>query len=249
MKSTLSKVHFTRVVNVNTDSCRSVVAVHGLGGDWEATWTDADQSCLWLRDFVPQQFPDTNLRIWSFGYDSKTAFTNSTADIDDAAKALIDSVDGERRGNNSRKNPIIFVAHSLGGIIVKRVSLLIENTRVLERNSADEKSQAMNLANERSDLWKDVVDSVFSIIFFAVPHRGADSAYWATIAANVCEVATLGFKGNQNFVEALKRNSREFWQISNAFIQPASKVKIMRSFYETTKMGNQMVSPVFEIKT
>lgn len=102
---------------------RSIVAVHGLGGDWEATWTDADSNCLWLRDFVPQQFLGMNLRIWSFGYDSKTAFTNSVADIDDAAKALIDALDGERRGNNSRKNLIIFVAHSLGGIIVKRVRL------------------------------------------------------------------------------------------------------------------------------
>lgn len=102
---------------------RSIVAVHGLGGDWEATWTDADSKCLWLRDFVPQQFQGMNLRIWSFGYDSKTAFTSSVANIDDAAKALIDALNGERRGENSRKSPIIFVAHSLGGIIVKRVCL------------------------------------------------------------------------------------------------------------------------------
>lgn len=100
----------------------------------------------------------------------------------------------------------------------------------------------MNLANERSDLWKDIVNSVFGIIFFAVPHRGADAAYWATIAANVYSVATIGFKGNQNFVDALKRNSPEFWQISNAFIQPASKVNIIRSFYETTKIANRIVS-------
>lgn len=72
---------------------------------------------------MPQQFQGINLRIWSFGYDSKTAFTNSVANIDDAAIALIDALDGERLGQNSRKNPIIFVAHSLGGIIVKRVCL------------------------------------------------------------------------------------------------------------------------------
>lgn len=101
----------------------------------------------------------------------------------------------------------------------------------------------MNLANERSELWKHVVDSVCSIVFFAVPHRGADAAYLATVAANVYRFATLGFSGNQNFVEALKRNSPEFWQITNAFIQPASKLKIVLSFYETAKIGNSIVSP------
>lgn len=113
---------------------------------------------------------------------------------------------------------------------------------MLDRNSADDGSQAINLANERSDLWEHIVDSVFGIIFFAVPHRGADAAYWATVAANVYSVATFGFKGNQNFVEALKRNYAEFWQISNAFIQPASKVKIIRTFYETTRIANRIVS-------
>lgn len=97
------------------------MAVHGLSGDWESTWTDPDSGKLWLRDFLPLQFPSLKLRIWSFGYDSATAFTNSVADIDDAAKALVDALDGERQENNARKKPIIFIAHSLGGIIVKRV--------------------------------------------------------------------------------------------------------------------------------
>ena len=103
----------------------------------------------------------------------------------------------------------------------------------------------MNLANERSDLWKSVVDSVFSIIFFAVPHRGADAAYWATLAADVYNLATFGFKGNKNFVEALERNSPQFWQISNAFIQPASKVELIRCFYETTMIANKIVNLAF----
>lgn len=97
------------------------MAVHGLSGDWESTWTDPDNKSLWLRDFLPLQFPSLKLRIWSFGYDSATAFTNSVADIDDAAKALVNALDGERQTKNSKRKPIVFIAHSLGGIIVKRV--------------------------------------------------------------------------------------------------------------------------------
>lgn len=219
------------------------MAVHGLSGDWESTWTDPGSNNLWLRDFIPSQFPNTGLRVWSFGYDSTTVFTNSIADIDDAAKALVNALDGERQTKNSRTKPIIFIAHSLGGIIVKRVCHSVQPRALNTHNMSNKSLQAMNLANERSELWKHVVDSVCSIVFFAVPHRGADAAYLATLAADVYRFATLGFAGNKNFVEALKRNSPEFWRISNAFIQPASKLKIVFSFYETAKIGNDIVSP------
>lgn len=228
------------------------MAVHGLGGDWESTWTEPKSNRLWLRDFIPAQFTNTKLRIWSFGYDSATAFTNSVADIDDAAKALINALDGERQQKNSRKKPIVFIAHSLGGIIVKRVCYNKSNLEILEILT-NRNIQAINLALERSELWNDIVDSVFSIMFFAVPHCGADTAKLATVAANVSRFATFGFAVNKNFIEALNRNSREFRQISDAFIQPASKVQIIRTFYETNKMANKLVSffsePIYPIRS
>lgn len=104
------------------DSTLSIVAVHGLGGDWEETWTDPDSDRLWLRDFVPEQFSDLRFRAWSYGYDSTTALSKTVAETDDAAIALVDAIHGERRQDASRRKPIIFIAHSLGGIIVKRVS-------------------------------------------------------------------------------------------------------------------------------
>jgi alpha-beta hydrolase superfamily lysophospholipase len=96
----------------------SIVAVHGLNGDWEKTWTDHNTKKLWLRDFLPRQFP--NARVWSFGYDA-SVLSKSVADIDDAAIYLVDALDGERHSPASKTKPIIFVAHSLGGVIVKRV--------------------------------------------------------------------------------------------------------------------------------
>jgi alpha-beta hydrolase superfamily lysophospholipase len=75
---------------------------------------------MWLRDFVPQTMPSA--RILSFGYDSAYVLSNSVADIDDAARSLIDRLDGERQEDRAKQRPIIFVAHSLGGIVVKRVS-------------------------------------------------------------------------------------------------------------------------------
>ena len=96
----------------------SIVAVHGLSGDWERTWTDEDGQ-LWLRDFLPSQLP--NARIMSYGYNSETVFSKAITDIDDEAAMLLDWLDGERQSEKIR--PIIFVSHNLGGIVVKKVGL------------------------------------------------------------------------------------------------------------------------------
>ena len=100
----------------------SIVAVHGLGGDWEGTWTD-ENGKLWLRDFLPFQLP--NARTMSYGYNSEAVFSKGVTDIGDEAAMLLDRLDGERQLLQDEKTrPIIFICHSLGGIIVKKVAPL-----------------------------------------------------------------------------------------------------------------------------
>jgi hypothetical protein len=86
------------------------------------------------------------------------------------------------------------------------------------------------------------LDSAAGVVFFAVPHRGADLGYWAALATKALSFVTVGALGNPNFVEGLTRNSAEFAGISKAFVQPASKFVVIRSFYEQIKIGNQVVS-------
>lgn len=68
------------------------------------------------------------MRVWTWGYDSRT-HTNSHHDhltikkLYDHGRELVQDLDGERRTDGSYQRPIIFVAHSLGGIVVKIVSL------------------------------------------------------------------------------------------------------------------------------
>ena len=41
----------------------------------------------------------------------------------DHGRELVFDLDGERRASNTHRRPIIFIVHSLGGIVVKSVSL------------------------------------------------------------------------------------------------------------------------------
>ncbi|KAL8925462.1 MAG: hypothetical protein Q9172_002224 [Xanthocarpia lactea] len=158
-------------------------------------------------------------RIWSFGYDSRTAFAKAVVDIEDVADMLLDGIEGRRDSAQGQSRPLIFVAYSLGGIVVKK---------------------AIIRAHERSQHYGGLLQSIHGIVFMGVPHRGADSARWASLVANILQVGQLGLGTNTNFVEALKRNSPTFSDISRQFVERA-KLLTIRTFFETERWGNQVI--------
>ena len=114
------------------------MAVHGLGGDAFTTWTHPKSKAFLLKDFLPHQIPDA--RIMTFSYDADAAFGQSTAEIVDHAKSLLASLVDKREESEVRHivkdkvkyilmayqeiyRPLVFIAYSLGGIVVKLVWL------------------------------------------------------------------------------------------------------------------------------
>jgi len=57
----------------------------------------------------------------AFGYNANAVFGNITADIVDHAKDLLGSLIDKREEKDENLRPIIFIAHCLGGIVVKQV--------------------------------------------------------------------------------------------------------------------------------
>jgi hypothetical protein len=117
----------------------SLVAVHGLNPGWsethgEGTWTK--NNVLWLQEFLPKRLP--NARVLLFGYNSKVAFDTTIAGVMDVALVLLNRLRSKRKvrkfcpsKNRSEQltlfqdnpeRPIVFLCHSLGGIVVKEVS-------------------------------------------------------------------------------------------------------------------------------
>lgn len=100
-----------------------IVALHGLNGHYRKTWSTmgaAGGRVNWLKDLIPRYIP--NARIMSFGYNSSVQFSKSTSDIGNFADGLLADLMSCRNSEEEKCRPLIFICHSLGGIVFKQVS-------------------------------------------------------------------------------------------------------------------------------
>jgi alpha-beta hydrolase superfamily lysophospholipase len=67
---------------------------------------------------LSKDIPGTSVFI--FEYNASAAFGNTTADVADHARALLSSLIDHREEDDEQNRPLIFIAHSLGGIVVKQ---------------------------------------------------------------------------------------------------------------------------------
>ena len=102
-----------------------IVAVHGLMGDPYTTWAKGrdPNGKPWISDFLPSQLP--RARVFSYGYDSQFVRSSSVAGIPEFAMNLLAWLKLRRSTESERQRPLLFICHSLGGIIVKKVCRLL----------------------------------------------------------------------------------------------------------------------------
>jgi hypothetical protein len=93
--------------------------VHGLNGHYISTWEES--SVCWPRDLLPTRMEFT--RILSFSYDADIYRSESVSTIRDHGLNLLLTLMARRPqvGLEKFRRPIVFVAHSLGGLLVKEV--------------------------------------------------------------------------------------------------------------------------------
>jgi len=187
-----------------------IVAVHGLDGEPTKTWTDPKTKAFWIKDYLPQDIPDA--RILNFGYNARAAFGNTTAQVIDHAKDLLSSLLDKREEEIERRRPLIFIAHSLGGIIVK---------------------QALAWARIEPQ-YRCLEEMTIGILFFGTPHRGTEKAAYGAILAKIA--TTVLNKPNPSLLNALQTNSNELMRLSSEFKFRLAQYQVV-SFYELKPMA------------
>lgn len=98
-----------------------IIAIHGLNGRREKTWADETTSVNWLADSSCLRKDVPRARIFTFGYNSASYFSRSDANIQDFASELLADVKASRASDAEKRRPLIFICHSLGGLVFKQV--------------------------------------------------------------------------------------------------------------------------------
>jgi hypothetical protein len=113
---------------------------------------------MWVRDVLPNALP--SVRAVLFGYNTTLAGSNSFKSIAHLASSLSDTLKASGFGTPASK-PLIFLAHSLGGIIVKEALA----------------------ASASSDSRRQILQQTAGAVFFGAPTRGMETQALVTMVS------------------------------------------------------------------
>ncbi|KAI0913073.1 hypothetical protein F4823DRAFT_104108 [Ustulina deusta] len=197
-----------------------MIFVHGLGGHSRKTWSkNHDPTLFWPQLWLPSEPGFANARIFTFGYDAAwRGATKSVSNVTDFAKELLFEMrfgsDSSGEDLNLGANPIIFVVHSMGGLVTKKACLL----------------------GLQDATYQGIIQAVSAIIFLSTPHRGTH------LAKILNRVLSASFQSSKNFISDLDKGSSAIEELNEQFRHLAPKLSIW-SFYETlaTSIGPRQI--------
>lgn len=127
------------------------------------------------------------------------------------AQTLVTSLLHHRKSEKTTRNPIIWVAHSLGGILVKRSLLYSADVRA--RNQEE---------------YRSIYVSTYAIVFLGTPHTGSDIATLGHMLQHMADaiVPRKFFETEPVLLKTLKRDNETLQNINSHFLDIYQRFKI-----------------------
>ncbi|KAI0392749.1 Alpha/Beta hydrolase protein [Xylariaceae sp. FL0594] len=200
-----------------------IVAVHGLNGDARRTWTSRKNGVCWLShpDFLPKYIRNARVLVWGYNssFSSFTGVEPSSNRVLDHAQNLVSQLYADRALEGRTEKPIIFICHSLGGLVVKR-ALAYSSLRTSDR-----------LAHLHT-----IFACTYGILFFGTPHRGSEKAdLLLSLQRTTSRILPQVFgRVEKDLVKALRVNSETIQNITDNFT-PIMKHFHIHFFWEQEK--------------
>jgi protein SERAC1 len=230
----------TTAVYTHPDAKVDIVLVHGLNGDPKTTWTNRDNGVFWALDLLPRLLGDTaRANILVYGYNADVCSSSSFASrstspsdnfIHQHAQTLVTSLTQFRVGEGTARNPLLWVCHSLGGVLVKRALLYSHDLR--------------GAAHQR--VYRSIVVSTVGIVLRGQPQAGAAAAGWALMLQGMAGavVPRKLFESESVLLRTLKRDSETLANINNHFLDIYQRFRIHMAHenHKTDVKGTKHVS-------
>ncbi|QMW26348.1 hypothetical protein G4B84_001593, partial [Aspergillus flavus NRRL3357] len=222
MTSTSQKLSYGIItISDPPNATADIVFVHGLMGSSQRTWYHEKGNIYWPKDLLSVDLP--HARILAFGYEVKVWHPwNQVSQewITGYATDLLGSL-SDYRTLGSRTRPLVFIAHSLGGLVLQ-------------------KALAMARESRNSDWHLRCLETYTTgLCFLGTPHRGATLATWGERLARVLNMVK---PVNSQILGLLEPRSRELLEMRRSFHNllerrkdEGARIRIV-CFYETIPM-------------
>ena len=185
--------------------------IHGLTGNRDSTWTAKGQAEPWPKTLLPAELPNMKARVFTYGYDAYIVRWGrpSVNQLTDHAMNFLQTVTVDREKKNASNRPLVVVAHSLGGLLIKQAILK-------SKNSPEKHLQNM-------------YNMVKGIIFMGTPHTGSWMADWGKIPADILGILK---STNTNLLRVLQTNDELLVSLNADFL---SLLRLLREGREDEK--------------
>ncbi|KAK9413454.1 putative NACHT domain-containing protein [Seiridium unicorne] len=162
------------------------IAISGLSSHPFGSWQSkgASKRFMWIRDALPKSLPA--IRPILYGYDTTLVNSNSFQSILDLALGLLNQIKANG-WNSPTSKPLVFLAHSLGGIVLKQAFVSLANSM------------------QRDDLLRNAIKGA---IFFGVPNLGMEQSHL---------LAMVNGQPNAAIIADLSVNSQYLCQLDKQF--------------------------------
>lgn len=197
-----------------------LVFVHGLRGSRLKTWTS--DGVFWPRDLLRDDLKKARVITWGYDASIANAFTYASEEsLFGHAGTLLSDLARLRRGIT---RPIIFICHSLGGLVVKEALITSDNYK----------------SHRRHPTLGEIYGSTIGVVFMGTPHRGSSTESYGEIAANI---AKLSFRQpNKQLLQTLKPDSQILEKQRDGFTTVSNDIAIV-CIREELPTGVGMIVP------
>lgn len=139
------------LVHDNENPTGDIIFVHGLGGTSIRTWSfNRDERYFW-PPWLAETDELSTFRIFTMGYDANFRGGSVNLNTIDFSKSLLHEMLTFLDGKPIGSVPIIFVAHSMGGLVVKKAFVL----------------------GQHHDKYSIIISQVRAMLFLGTPHQGS----------------------------------------------------------------------------
>ena len=181
---------------------------------------DVKREIFWLRDLLPQVFPQARILTWGYDVQLKHMLTSTSKDsIFQHAGILLSDLALLRTSSVDKQKKLIFIAHSLGGIVVK---------------------DALSRSRNETTWIDEILPATIGVIFLGTPHYGSKKA---SLAKQVMKLVKIFYQDtNTKVIRALEEKSDVLVRVTRGFGQVLSAGKIkVHSFQEADKTNGVMI--------